>query len=71
MCCGVVPILFGWFLRVPSLDALNCFHLEIFFVTLWNAVYSILGIISAEAAMFVLHETSFTVGKLGNVITGN
>ena len=22
MCCGVVPILFGWFLRVPSLDAL-------------------------------------------------
>ena len=22
MCCGVVPILFGWFLRVPSLHAL-------------------------------------------------
>ena len=21
MCCGVVPILFGWFLRVPSLHA--------------------------------------------------
>ena len=22
MCCGVVPILYGWFLRVPSLHAL-------------------------------------------------
>ena len=22
MCCGVVPILFGWFLSVPSLHAL-------------------------------------------------
>ena len=22
MCCGVVPILFGWFLRVPSLHVL-------------------------------------------------
>ena len=22
MCCGVIPILFGWFLRVPSLHAL-------------------------------------------------
>ena len=22
MCCGVVPILFGWFFRVPSLHAL-------------------------------------------------
>ena len=22
MCCGIVPILFGWFLRVPSLHAL-------------------------------------------------
>ena len=22
MCCGVVPILFGWVLRVPSLHAL-------------------------------------------------
>ena len=22
MCCGVVPILFGWFLRVPSLHML-------------------------------------------------
>ena len=22
MCCGVVPILFSWFLRVPSLHAL-------------------------------------------------
>ena len=22
MCCGVVPILFGWFLRVPSVHAL-------------------------------------------------
>ena len=22
MCCGLVPILFGWFLRVPSLHTL-------------------------------------------------
>ena len=22
MCCGVIPILFGWFSRVPSLHAL-------------------------------------------------
>ena len=25
MCCGVIPILFGWFLRVPSLHALVSF----------------------------------------------
>ena len=32
MCCGVVPILFGWFLRVPSLHSL-VFISENFFVT--------------------------------------
>ena len=26
MCCGVVPILFSWFLRVPSLHALVFVH---------------------------------------------
>ena len=32
MCCGVVPILFGWFLSVPSLqNACACFPLENFF----------------------------------------
>ena len=29
MCCGVIPILFGWFLRVPSLHAIVSF-LKIF-----------------------------------------
>ena len=32
MCCGVVPILFGWFLRIPSLHAL-VFIQKTFFVT--------------------------------------
>ena len=32
MCCGVVPILFGWFLIVPSLHAL-VFIQKTFFVT--------------------------------------
>ena len=32
MCCGVIPILFGWCLRVPSLHAL-VFIQKTFFVT--------------------------------------
>ena len=37
MCCGVVPILFGWFLRVPSLHALV--FIENFFVTCVTTVH--------------------------------
>ena len=33
MCCGVVPILFGWFLRVPCIPTCACFHSENLFVT--------------------------------------
>jgi len=33
MCCGVAPILFGWFLSVPSLHAQAYFHSENYFVT--------------------------------------
>ena len=35
MCCGVIPILFGWFLRVPSLHALVFIWKKIFVTCLF------------------------------------
>ena len=39
MSCGVIPILFGWFLRVPSLHACACFHSENFFCDLFLLLF--------------------------------
>ena len=44
MCCGVVPILFGWFLRVPSLHAL---------VFIWK---TFLGLVPAAFFIEVVRE---------------
>ena len=38
MCCGVVPILFGWFLRVPSLHVLFC---DLFLLLFFNCFLEI------------------------------
>ena len=55
MCCGVVPILFGWFLRVPSLHAL-VFIQKTFFVTYYyiqEFTYNAAALVESVSPMFV------------------
>ena len=39
MCCGVVPILFGWFLRVPSLHALVFIRKTFWWLVITHSVH--------------------------------
>ena len=47
MCCGVVPILFGWFLSVPSLHAL---------VFLWKNFLDLFVLIFLELFLEMVRE---------------
>ena len=63
MCCGVVPMLFGWFLSIPSLQH----HLENFFVTCYNSVcryitrnmldHHVASLSEQHTAPFFCHDT--------------
>ena len=45
MCCGVIPILFGCFLRVPSLECVCCGYGGCNVVAIEHSRYSLSGVL--------------------------